>query len=319
MNATDQVRIQWYRPDGTLSTTYTYTPSGVERDGFYQWVLPSSVWSTETGVWQVALVVNNQVINESSFTVTGGAGLPSLRVTQGDTTGTYILDNRTTPISFGTVAQGAGPPQLTFTVQNVGTAQLLLANPLLSQPDFSFVGAFPTSIAPGATASFTVQLNTANVGAQFSGLTFTTNVGAESTFSFNLTGTVTGTVGSNVPTVALPNPAAVFDPRLGPVVLDAGVALSDGSPGSLSTGALTVSIESGGTTGDQLAIHNQGTGANQVSVSGSNVLFSGTVIGTYTGGDNLNPLIITFNAASTLAAAQAVCLRNHHLQHHSQH
>ena len=61
-----------------------------------------------------------------------------------------------------------------------------------------------------------------------------------------------------------------------------------------------------GTNSDHLAIANQGSGAQQISTSGTNVLYGGTPVGTFAGGNNLTPLVVTFNAASTLAAVQAV-------------
>ncbi|MET3597051.1 VCBS repeat-containing protein, partial [Mesorhizobium shonense] len=71
-------------------------------------------------------------------------------------------------------------------------------------------------------------------------------------------------------------------------------------------GSLTVAFTSNGTSADQLAIQNQGTGAGQIGVSGSNVTYGGTVIGTFSGGTNGSNLVITFNANATQAAAAAL-------------
>jgi trimeric autotransporter adhesin len=79
-----------------------------------------------------------------------------------------------------------------------------------------------------------------------------------------------------------------------------------------STGTLTVSFTAGSdSTQDVLAIRNQGSAAGQIGTSGadSNLTYGGTVIGTYSGGANGTPLVITFNASATPAAAEAL-LRN---------
>ncbi|WP_217578042.1 VCBS domain-containing protein [Mesorhizobium sp. GbtcB19] len=71
-------------------------------------------------------------------------------------------------------------------------------------------------------------------------------------------------------------------------------------------GSLTVAFTANGTSADQLTIQNQGAGAGQVGVSGSNVTYGGTIIGTFTGGTNGSNLVVTFNANATQAAAAAL-------------
>ncbi|TPN94158.1 VCBS domain-containing protein, partial [Mesorhizobium sp. B1-1-5] len=71
-------------------------------------------------------------------------------------------------------------------------------------------------------------------------------------------------------------------------------------------GSLTVAFTANGTSADQLSIQNQGTGTGQIGVSGSNVTYGGTVIGTFSGGTNGSNLVITFNASATQAAAAAL-------------
>ncbi|RUT96036.1 adhesin, partial [Mesorhizobium sp. USDA-HM6] len=71
-------------------------------------------------------------------------------------------------------------------------------------------------------------------------------------------------------------------------------------------GSLTVAFTANGTAADQLTIQNQGTGAGQIGVSGSNVTYGGTIIGTFTGGTGGTNLVITFNASATPVAVQAL-------------
>ncbi len=60
-------------------------------------------------------------------------------------------------------------------------------------------------------------------------------------------------------------------------------------------------------TQDQLGIRNEGTGAGQIGVSGSDVTFGGVVIGTIiSDGTDGSELIVTFNANATVEAVEAL-------------
>ncbi len=101
--------------------------------------------------------------------------------------------------------------------------------------------------------------------------------------------------------------AYLFDVNLDAVVTDVDSADFDG-------GTLTVEIDGGHAPAeDVLAIWNQGAGAGLIGVSGSNVTYSGTVIGTFIGGTGLTPLDVTFNANATPAAVTAL-IRNLYYQ-----
>ncbi len=82
--------------------------------------------------------------------------------------------------------------------------------------------------------------------------------------------------------------------------------VADIDSANFDTGTLTVSFQANGTTDDQLAIRNQGIAAGEIGVSGSDVTYGGTVIGTFTGGANGADLVITFDADATPAAVQAL-------------
>ncbi len=93
-------------------------------------------------------------------------------------------------------------------------------------------------------------------------------------------------------------------------IIDATATVTYADSGDFDTGTLTVDFSANGTPNDRLAIRNQGTGSGQIGVSGSNVTYEGTTIGTFTGGtDDSTPLVMTFNANGTPTAAQAL-LRN---------
>jgi hypothetical protein len=74
-------------------------------------------------------------------------------------------------------------------------------------------------------------------------------------------------------------------------------------------GTLTVAITGGGHGDDVLGIMNIGNNANQTSVSGNSVYSSGQLIGTFSGGLNLAPLVVSLNSAATPGRTQTL-LRN---------
>ncbi|WP_247873736.1 DUF4347 domain-containing protein, partial [Azospirillum brasilense] len=92
----------------------------------------------------------------------------------------------------------------------------------------------------------------------------------------------------------------------GAQVIDQGTAaaVTDSDSTTFNGGNLTVAVD-GVTANDVLGIRNQGTGAGQIGVSGSNVTYGGSVIGTVAGGNGAD-LIITFNANADAAAVSAL-------------
>ncbi|RNL63296.1 right-handed parallel beta-helix repeat-containing protein, partial [Nocardioides marmoriginsengisoli] len=82
--------------------------------------------------------------------------------------------------------------------------------------------------------------------------------------------------------------------------------VTDADSADFATGTLTVDYTANGAAEDRLAVRNQGTGAGQIGVSGANVSYAGTTIGTFTGGTGTTGLVITLNASATPAAAQAL-------------
>ncbi len=83
----------------------------------------------------------------------------------------------------------------TFTVTNNGGSPLILQPITISNSDFSITnGQFTAdqSLAIGASATFTVTLNTTTAGSKAANLSFANNDPDEGPFNFSLTGTVTG-------------------------------------------------------------------------------------------------------------------------------
>ncbi|MEI8213552.1 MAG: VCBS domain-containing protein, partial [Planctomycetota bacterium] len=78
-----------------------------------------------------------------------------------------------------------------------------------------------------------------------------------------------------------------------------------GTNAFLTNGKLTVAVTQNGGANDRLEIRNEGTGAGQVGVTGTDVTFGGIVVGSFSGGIG-SSLIVTLNSAADRAALQAI-------------
>ena len=87
----------------------------------------------------------------------------------------------------------------------------------------------------------------------------------------------------------------------------AGNATVTSTATNFNTGNLTVSITSGKVNlEDVLSVANIGTASGQIGVSGSNITYGGTTIGTLSGGAGGTALVVTLNSNATPAATQAL-------------
>jgi hypothetical protein len=98
----------------------------------------------------------------------------------------------------------------------------------------------------------------------------------------------------------------VGQPALG---IDGQATVTDPDTADYNTGSLTFSLTANASADDRLEIRNVGTGPGQIGTSGNNVTYGGTTIGTFSGGVGTSPLVVSFNANSTAAAAQEL-IRN---------
>jgi uncharacterized delta-60 repeat protein len=118
-----------------------------------------------------------------------GVSNSEIQVTQGTTD---IADDTTTAFDFGTTPVGT-PVTQTFTIQNVGTDDLTLTNPIsLTGTGFELLSSnfTDTTLASGASTSFDVTLQATNVGTVSGNLSFANNDSDENPFNFPVTGTV---------------------------------------------------------------------------------------------------------------------------------
>ncbi len=125
-------------------------------------------------------------------------------------------------------------------------------------------------------------------------------------------GTVNMTVNpvNDAPTITnLGGDTLNYDEGDGAVIIDqsADALVTDIDSADFDTGTLTVSLQSGGVNAeDVLAIANQGTGSGQIGISGSDVSYEGTVIGTFVGGTGGSDLVITFDTDADATAVSAL-------------
>ncbi|MEQ1828089.1 MAG: cadherin domain-containing protein, partial [Pirellula sp.] len=118
---------------------------------------------------------------------------------------------------------------------------------------------------------------------------------------------ITVTAVNDAPVITPIAPDVTFVEGGLPQLIDSTGTIVDVDSTNLDSGVLTVSISANGTAADRLMIGNSGTGPGQVGLSGSNVTYEGTVIGTFSGGTSgSDPLVVTFNTNATAAAVQEV-------------
>lgn len=140
--------------------------------------------------------LNAQQISDIRFggsgylrTLLGTVAAPEIQVLDGTTN---IADDLSS-VSLGTANLGAAPLTKTFTVKNVGTTALTVNAVSVTGTGFSVVAPNFTAgqtIAPGAQATFTIQLTTGTAGAANGTVSFVTNDSNENPFNFAITGTI---------------------------------------------------------------------------------------------------------------------------------
>lgn len=152
--------------------------------------------TTTTGTKSGQISFNNNDSDENPFNfsiigVVSAAAAPEVAVTGN---AINISDNDTSPSTtdhtdFGSVAVGATGISRTFSVRNDGSATLTLGT--LSVPGgYTVTDGLVGSLAPGASDTFVVRLDTFTTGTKSGQISFTNNDGDENPFNFSITGIV---------------------------------------------------------------------------------------------------------------------------------
>jgi len=111
-----------------------------------------------------------------------------------------------------------------------------------------------------------------------------------------------------------PNAAPVITPSLTTtsytentnLIIDSSMSITDSDSPDFDTGTLTITNSGFNESADEIYITPVGTGPGEIDVIGASVLYEGIQIGTWSGGVGTAPLQIDFNAASSLAAVNAL-------------
>ncbi|MEN9440038.1 MAG: hypothetical protein RLZ33_114, partial [Bacteroidota bacterium] len=172
----------------TLGTTYTPTGTTDWRTETVN-LLPfvtSSSKSVKFRFRAVAANGNNIYIDNFKFNATTPG---EIELTQGTTD---VLDGGY--YNYGSVLAGA-PTTATFTITNTGTSNLTLTGPIsVTGANFSLGSTFgTTTVAAGATTTFSVIFNSAAAGTFTGNVSFGTNDCDEGTYNFQLNATAIAT------------------------------------------------------------------------------------------------------------------------------
>ncbi|MCL5282753.1 MAG: choice-of-anchor D domain-containing protein, partial [Planctomycetes bacterium] len=152
--------------------------------------LDADVQGTKAG--DISFPTNDSDENPFNFRITGYVGGAAEITVLGN--GESITDGALWPSTitgtiFNPVVQGGTPSTRTYTVRNDGTDPLTLGS-IVVPTGFTLAEGLPASLAPGASDTFTVQLETAVVGDKSGQVSFANNDADENPFNFPISGTV---------------------------------------------------------------------------------------------------------------------------------
>ncbi|BCG82049.1 beta strand repeat-containing protein [Mesorhizobium sp. 113-3-3] len=287
--------------------TFQAVAAGAASDNGY-----GTYQMTTGGIWTFTLNNNNAAVQAlnvgqhltDTFTVTTIDGTPQVvTVTiNGTNDAAVISGTSTTALTETNAAQNTGGTLVATDPDS--------SNAFVTQTNVAGSNGYGT-FSIDATGHWTYAMNTAHD--EFVGGTDYTDsitVATADGTSQLITVTIHGT--NDAPVVDLNGASAGLSTTLSYTTGSAATAIApsgtivDIDSADFNGGSLTVAFTANGTSADQLTIQNQGVGAGQIGVTGSNVTYAGTIIGTFTGGTNGSNLVVTFNANATPAAAQAL-------------
>ena len=182
----DFLEFSWVQPNGVIHATrnIALTQNLSSSYFFFSTSLPAT---PDLGFWTIDIRNNRRLLGRQHFEVTTN-GEPEIRVD--DSFGEILLDERYSPVDFGTVAQKTIPPSNTFTVVNHGTDTLVLSGVVVPR-GYLVTEGLGSALAPGTQETFTVSLNTSDAGYYGGQIRiFSTDVD-ESTYNISIEGTVT--------------------------------------------------------------------------------------------------------------------------------
>jgi len=198
---------------------------------------------TETGTFTIStpssgLTLGTTLSGSVAITDNDVTPAPEIQVLDGTTD---IVDGTISAIDFGSAIIG-GTLNKTFTVKNLGTADLNLSN-LTLPTGFSLVGTLPPTVAAAGSQTLQVQVDTTAAGNKSGKLQFANNDSDENPFDFPISASVTATATPEIQ------------------VLDGTTDIVDGTISAIDFGSVTV----GATLNKTFTVKNLGTAALNLS------------------------------------------------------
>lgn len=192
-NESNQTIQGYYIVSNSDPDIFAKTPE-IDKEGKLTYTPVASIASSKTATIGVTVRDSGGTENGGKdtseikyFTITvNPANLPEIEVSEGNIN---IVDGTTSPIEFGNKTVGDTPVTKTFTINNTGKAFLKLGTPTLPN-GFSLVSSPAAEIGPEKSTSFTVQLNTSEVGDYKGDVSFSNDDADENPFNFAISGKV---------------------------------------------------------------------------------------------------------------------------------
>lgn len=293
LNAGDQTKFEFIRPNGTIAATHEETVTSRTMLPRVLRSVPRSTYASHPGVWTARYSVNGEVLASRNFEVVAATNNtpPQLAVS---VSSRAVPNGQTTPFPanyfFNNITE--------ITIRNHGGQTLLLDSWQVPE-GFTLLSA-PSSIGSDGRATLRIECVNRFESKAFGEVRFSTNDPRFPEFSFLLE--LADTTPQPHTLVTLPSHDLAY--RLGdaPIPLDMQAQFSSlfAIPASLR-----ISWEGGQATGDKLQLipaENSG-----ISVVGNQVSFNGLTVGTVTSdGQAGNPLLVAFNSQITVPAVTAL-------------
>ncbi len=210
---------------------------------------------------------NDRLGLRSQGTAAGQIGVSGTQVTYGG-------------VVIGSFSGGTGATPLVITLN--GNATLPATQALVRNITFRTLGTDPVTASRTVTFSLTDDL-----GGLSNVATMTANVVAVSI----------------APTISNFGGAIKYTEDRPAIAISAAASVADKDSANFAGGTLTAKFSAGGLAEDRLAIRTAGTVTTNAS---RQVLVSGVVVGTYTGGIGTAPLVVTFNTQAIAARVRDV-------------
>jgi endo-1,4-beta-D-glucanase Y len=316
LNLTGTPRVQVTGTDFVVNSTTTAATVGAGLTTTFTITFTPTSAGTKSAT--VSIANNDSDENPYTFTVTGTAtASPEINVKQGTssilTTGTY---------AFASVLTGSSSGPITFTIENLGNADLTVGAISLSGTDagsFSITQAAGTTVTgPLGTTTFTVTFSPTTVGTKTASVSIINNDSDENPYVINLTGTAT----------AAPAPEVNLKQATTVIASGTGSYTFPSTPATTSSTAVTFTIENLGSAVLTVGTISSSSADFTVTQAGSSsitgptgtttftVTFSPSTIGAKTGiisivnnDSDENPYTFTVNGTATAAPAAEINIK----------